>query len=445
MYDLLVAGGTLVNHDGTGRGDVGIVAGKIVDIGDLAGQKADRIVRADNLHVLPGVIDTQVHFREPGLTHKEDLESGSRAAVMGGVTGVFEMPNTNPSTTTLEAIADKVARGRNRMFCDFAFYAGASTDNLDQLRALERAEGVAGIKVFMGSSTGSLLVAEDEALETLFQTITRRAAFHSEDEERLKQRTGEQIAGDAASHVIWRDDETAINSTKRLLALARKYARRIHVLHVTTRQEMELLAGYKDLVSVEVTPQHLTLAAPDAYDRLGTLAQMNPPIRSKAHQDGLWDGLRAGTVDVIGSDHAPHTLEEKQNAYPASPAGLPGVQTLVPLMLDHVSKGRLTLQRFVDLTSAGPNRLFGLAGKGRLARGYDADITLVDMKATRTITHEQMESRCGWTPFDGQTVTGWPVGTIVRGQQVMREGEIITPAIGQPIRFQETIPPAGGA
>ena len=439
MYDLLISGGTIVNHDGIQKGDIGIINGKIADIGALEGKKADKTLKADNLHVLPGVIDTQVHFREPGLTHKEDLESGSRAAVMGGVTAVFEMPNTNPSTTTVEAIADKVARGRNRMFCDFAFYAGASTDNLNQLAELERAEGVAGIKVFMGSSTGSLLVAESEELEQLFQTITRRAAFHSEDEERLKQRIGEQVMGDAASHVVWRDDQTAINSTKRLLKLARKHARRIHVLHITTAEEMALLADYKDLVSVEVTPQHLTLAAPDAYERLGTLAQMNPPIRSQKHQDGLWEGLRAGTVDVIGSDHAPHTLKEKQNTYPSSPAGLPGVQTLVPLMLDHVSKGRLSLQRFVDLTSAGPNRLFGIAGKGRLARGYDADITLVDMQATKTITNEWMESRCGWTPFDGHQVTGWPVGTIVRGHQVMRDGEIITPATGQPIRFQETI------
>jgi len=445
MYDLLITGGTIVNHDGVHKGDIGIKDGKILDIGALTGRPADRVLEADNLHVLPGVIDTQVHFREPGLTHKEDLESGSRSAVMGGVTAVFEMPNTNPSTTTLDAIADKVARGRDRMFCDFAFYAGASTDNLDQLAELERAPGVCGIKVFMGSSTGSLLVEKDEALDELFRTITRRAAFHSEDEERLKQRVGEQIEGEAASHLVWRDEETAINSTRRLLKLSRKYAKRIHALHITTKQEMDLLADVRDLVSVEVTPQHLTLAAPEAYERLGSLAQMNPPIRSRDHLDGLWEGLRAGVVDVIGSDHAPHTLEEKQRDYPASPAGLPGVQTLVPLMLDHVNKGRLSLQRFVDLTSAGPNRLFGLAGKGRLARGYDADITLVDMKAQKTISNDWIKSRVGWTPFEGQAVTGWPVGTVVRGQPVMLEGEIIAPATGQPIRFQETEPPCKDA
>ncbi len=441
MYDLLITGGTIVNHDGTNKGDVGIKDGKIAAIGSLGGHTADKIIKGDHLHVLPGVIDTQVHFREPGLVHKEDLETGSRAAVMGGVTAVFEMPNTNPLTTTIEAIADKVERGRNRMFCDFAFYAGASTDNLDELAKLEQAPGVSGIKVFMGSSTGSLLVAEDDDLNRLFQIITRRAAFHSEDEARLLQRVGEQVAGDAGSHVVWRDDLTAINSTKRLLRLARQYGKRIHVLHITTAEEIDLLGECKNIVSVEVTPQHLTLHGPEAYERLGSLAQMNPPIRSKRHQEALWRGLQNGIVDVIGSDHAPHTLEEKQNAYPSSPSGMPGVQTLVPLMLDHVNKGRLSLQRFVDLTSHGPNRLFGLAGKGRLAKGYDADITLVDMKASRTITNQQMESRCGWTPFDGMNVTGWPVGTIVRGHQVMREGEISDPAIGQPVKFQETVAP----
>ncbi len=439
MYDLLISGGTIVNHDGVNKGDIGIIDGKIVDIGALSGKPARENLNAKNLHVLPGVIDTQVHFREPGLTHKEDLESGSRAAVMGGVTAVFEMPNTNPSTTTVAAIADKVARGRNRMFCDFAFYAGASTENLDQLADLECAEGVVGIKVFMGSSTGSLLVAEDEALEQLFQTIKRRAAFHSEDEERLKQRLGEQVMGDPSSHPVWRDDQTAINSTRRLLKLASKYARRIHVLHITTAEEIAMLAACKDLVTVEVTPQHLTLSAPDAYERLGTLAQMNPPIRSLHHRNALWEGLQNGVVDVIGSDHAPHTLKEKQNSYPSSPSGMPGVQTLVPLMLDHVNNGRLSLQRFVDLTSHGPNRLFGLAGKGRLARGYDADITLVDMKKSQIISNEWSESRCGWTPFDGMSVTGWPVGTIVRGHQVMLDGQIIGSASGQPVRFQETM------
>lgn len=329
------------------------------------------------------------------------------------------------------------------MHCDFAFYAGASTDNLDSLAELERLEGVAGIKVFMGSSTGSLLVEEQGALEQLFQNIQRRAAFHSEDEQRLIERSGKRITGDVSSHPIWRDDETALSSTKRLLELAQKAAKRIHVLHITTSKEMELLASYKDFATVEVTPQHLTLSAPDAYERLGSHAQMNPPIRNEKHRLGLWEGVSQGTVDVIGSDHAPHSIDEKRQEYPASPSGMPGVQTLVPVMLDHVNKGHLSLERFVDLTSFGPHRLFGLAGKGRIAKGYDADLTIVDMSAQKTITNSWVESKCGWTPFDGMDITGWPVGTVVRGNPVMWEGELVTPSIGQPIRFQETLKPIG--
>ncbi|MCF6200235.1 MAG: dihydroorotase, partial [Hyphomicrobiaceae bacterium] len=324
---------------------------------------------------------------------------------------------------------------------DFAFYAGATTQNADILGDLEREPGCCGVKIFMGSSTGNLLVPDDEHVRAILRAINRRCAVHSEDEFRLRERRPLAETGNVSTHPVWRDAQTAILCTERLLRLAREEGKRIHVLNITTAEEMEILARNRDIATVEATPQHLTLAAPECYEELGTRAQMNPPIRSKDHLEGLWEGLRAGVVDVIGSDHAPHTLEEKQNTYPASPAGLPGVQTLVPLMLDHVNKGRLSLQRFVDLTSAGPNRLFGLAGKGRLARGYDADITLVDMKAQKIISNDWIKSRVGWTPFDGQAVTGWPVGTIVRGHQVMREGEILAPAIGQPIRFQETAPP----
>jgi dihydroorotase len=291
----------------------------------------------------------------------------------------------------------------------------------------------------MGSSTGSLLVAEDAALEELFRVIARRAAFHSEDEIRLNERKHLRAEGDPSTHPLWRDELTAVDSTKRLLRLARAAGKRIHVLHVTTMEEMNLLATHRDIASVEVTPQHLTLSAADAYARLGTYAQMNPPIRREMHRQALWGGVHGGLVDVIGSDHAPHTREEKDKPYPASPSGMPGVQTLVPVMLDHVNRGRLSLERFVDLTAHGPQRLFGLAGKGRLARGYDADLTIVDMKAKRTIRNDWIESRCGWTPFDGMEVQGWPIATIVRGRIVMRDGEIVGPAHGQPIRFQETL------
>ncbi|PPQ39947.1 dihydroorotase [Rhodoblastus acidophilus] len=437
-YDVILRGGTLVNQDGVGAADVGVIDGKIARIGDLATADAGETVDCRGLHILPGVIDSQVHFREPGPTHKEDLETGSRAAVLGGVAAVFEMPNTNPLTTTPEALADKVSRANARMHCDFAFWVGGTQDNAKHAAELERLPGAAGIKVFMGSSTGSLLIADDEGVGEVLKHIRRRAAFHSEDEARLNARKGERIPGDPASHPVWRDELTALTSTKRLIALAERHRARVHVLHVTTAEEIEFLAAYKHLASVEVTPHHLTLTADD-YARLGTLIQMNPPVRAPRHRDALWDGLRQGVVDVLGSDHAPHTLEEKAKPYPDSPSGMTGVQTLVPTLLNHVNAGRLTLQRFVDLTSAGPARLFQIAGKGRIARGYDADFTIVDLNRAQTIRNEWIASRCGWTPYDGKPVKGWPVGTFVRGAKVMWEGEILTPSTGRAVRFLEAL------
>jgi dihydroorotase len=438
-YDLIIRGGTVVNHDGEGLRDVGVTAGRVTVIGDLARASAGATIDARGLHVLPGVIDTQVHFREPGLTQKEDLETGSRSAVLGGVTGVFEMPNTNPLTTSAETLADKVARGHHRMHCDFAFYVGGTRENTKDLGELERLPGCCGIKVFMGSSTGSLLVEDDDGVRDILKAIRRRAAFHSEDEYRLRERKDIRIENDPRSHPVWRDEITALQCTQRLVGLARETGRRIHVLHITTAQEMEFLAGHKDVASVEVTPHHLTLAAPECYERLGTLAQMNPPVRDASHRAAIWRGLDQGVVDVLGSDHAPHTREEKAKPYPASPSGMTGVQTLVPLMLDHVNAGKLTLARFVDLTSHGPNRLFGIARKGRIALGYDADFTVVDLKRRETITNAKVGSRAGWTPYDGVTVTGWPVGTIVRGIRVMWDGEIVTPGQGEAMKFGEAL------
>jgi len=438
-YDLILRGGTVVNHDGEGQRDLGISGGRIAAIGQLSRASAGQTIDCKGLHILPGVIDTQVHFREPGLTHKEDLETGARSAVLGGVTAVFEMPNTNPTTTSAQALADKVAAGRHRMHCDFAFYVGGTRENTRELPELERLPGAAGIKVFMGSSTGSLLVEDDNGVRDILKIIRRRAAFHSEDEFRLRERAGLRVPGDARSHPLWRDEETALSCTRRLVRLARETGKRIHVLHVTTAEEMAFLAGHKDLASVEVTPHHLTLEAPDCYERLGALAQMNPPVREARHRAAIWRGLTQGVVDVLGSDHAPHTREEKQKPYPQSPSGMTGVQTFVPLMLDHVNAGKLSLARFVDLTSAGPQRLFGLAGKGRIAAGYDADLTIVDLKRCETITNKWIASRAGWTPYDGVTVTGWPAGTFVRGRKVMWEGELTAPAQGEAIRFVEAL------
>lgn len=438
-YDLIIRGGTVVNHDGIGRTDVGVRDGRTAFIGDLGQADAGEVIDATGLHVLPGVIDSQVHFREPGAEHKENLEAGMAGAALGGVTAIFEMPNTRPSTTTVAAIQDKLDRAQGRAAIDHAFYVGAAAENTPELAELELLPGVAGVKIFMGASTGNLLVPDDPSILAVLKSGRRRVAVHCEDEPRMNEREGLRVTGDPSSHPVWRDAESAIRATTRLLALARQAGRRIHVLHVTTAEEMVLLAAHKDIATVEATPQHLTLAGEEAYPALGTLAQMNPPIRDAAHRAGLWRGLAQGVVDVIGSDHAPHTREEKAKPYPASPSGMPGVQTLVPIMLDHVNAGRLSLTRFMDLTSAGPSRVFGMAGKGRLAKGYDADFTLVDLKRTETITHAQMANVSGWTPFDGKSVTGWPVMTLVRGHTVMRDGALTGPKIGQPVRFQECL------
>ena len=438
-YDLILKGGTVVNHDGEGVRDIGIRAGKFAAIGDLARASAGETIDCKGLHLLPGVIDSHVHFREPGLTHKEDLETGSRGAVLGGVTAVFEMPNTDPTTTTAEAIADKVRRGHHRMHCDFAFYVGATRENTKDLGELEMLPGVCGVKVFMGSSTGSLLIEDDEGVRAVLKTIRRRAAFHSEDEYRLRERMNLRVEGDPRSHPVWRDAQAALMCTQRLIALARETGKRVHVLHVTTKDEAEFLGLHKDVATAEATPAHLTLEAPDCYEKLGTLAQLNPPIRDAAHRAGLWHGLAQGVIDSVGSDHSPHTREEKAHPYPKTHSGMTGVQTLVPIMLDHVNAGRLSLLRFVDLTSAGPARIYGIAAKGRIAAGYDADVTVVDLKRRETITDKWIASRVGWSPYNGVAVTGWPVGTLVRGHKAMWDGELTVPARGERVRFLETL------
>jgi len=432
-FDLLLKNGTVWTPGGAERTTIGVRDGKIVGLG-VAGD-AGEVLDCTGLDILPGVIDSQVHFREPGLEYKEDLESGSRAAVLGGVTSVFEMPNTKPNTDTSERVHDKLRRAHHRMWCDHAFYVGATAANAPELAELERIPGTAGVKIFMGASTGDLLVSDDANLARVLASGHRRVAIHAEDEFRMKDREGLRVVGDPSSHPVWRDDESALLATRRILRLARAAKRRIHILHITTPAELELIAQHKDIATCELTPQHLTLAGEDAYPRLGTYAQMNPPIRSGAHRDGLWYWLNQGVADVIGSDHAPHTIEEKAREYPGSPSGMPGVQTLLPLLLNHVALGRLTMQRLIELTSAGPQRVFGLATKGRIAAGYDADFSVVDRKSCWTVTADWLASTCGWSPFTGDELTGRPLGTIIRGHKVMWEGALATHAIGEPIRF----------
>ncbi|MCZ2203807.1 dihydroorotase [Bartonella sp. A05] len=435
-FDTIFKGATLVNHDGISKRDIGVINGRITEIGDLSQVSAGEVIDCTGLHILPGIIDSQVHFREPGNEHKEDLESGSRAAVLGGVTAVFEMPNTNPLTTSEEALADKVKRGFHRMHCDFAFWVGGTRENIHELANLERLPGAAGIKVFMGSSTGNLLVDDDESVRLILQNTRRRTAFHSEDEERLNERKMFRLPGDVSSHPIWRDEIAALKCTQRLVKIAHETRARIHVLHLSTAEEIDFLKDHKDVATIEATHHHLTLTADD-YQRLGTLVQMNPPIRESRHRDALWYGIQQGIVDVLGSDHAPHTLEEKNRPYPSSPSGMTGVQTTAAIMLTHVNAGKISLERFVDLTSHAPSRVFGISKKGRIAVGYDADLTIVDLKREETITNIQVGSRAGWTPYDGKKVKGWPVGTIIRGKRVMWEGEIVTPSQGEPVKFTE--------
>ncbi|BET10776.1 dihydroorotase [Pandoraea sputorum] len=435
--DLLITGATVMTPNGAERVDVACRDGRVVAIGELAGTwSAQTVLDARGLHVLPGVIDSQVHFREPGLEHKENLEAGTRGAVLGGVTAVFEMPNTHPLTLDAAQLQAKLDAASGRAWCDYAFYIGGSASNAEQLSTLENLPGCAGVKVFMGSSFGDLLVDDERALRRIVRHGRRRMAIHAEDDRRLRERKSiVEQSGDVTDHHVWRDVESALMATRRIVNIAAETGRRIHVLHVSTAEEIAYLAQHKHRVSVEVTPHHLTMHAPECYETLGSLAQMNPPVRERRHQRALWEGIREGVVDVIGSDHAPHTLEEKAKPYPQSPSGMTGVQTLLPTMLDHVSVGRLSLQRLVDLTSAGPARIFGIEGKGRIALGYDADFSIVDLSARRVIRNAWIASVCGWTPYDGKSVTGWPIHTVIRGKCVVRDEALVGDPEGAPIRF----------
>lgn len=419
---------------------VGIKDGLIKTLGteNLAAQQ---IFDAKGLHLLPGIIDSQVHFREPGMIHKEDLGTGTKAAALGGVTSIFEMPNTIPATTTAELHQDKVKRAQAKAWVNFAFFIGGSKQNATQLADLENLPGCPGVKVFMGSSTGNLLVDEDQDLERIFQSGKRRLIFHSEDEQRLRERKHIALESrDVHQHPVWRDPESALISTRKIIDLSEKYQRPSHVLHVSTAEEMDLLKKKKKkkfgLLSVEALPQHLTLFAPDCYDRWKSFAQQNPPIRSREHLERIWQAVADGTVDVIGSDHAPHTIEEKSKAYPETPSGMPGVQTLLPIMLNHMNQGKLSLSRLVELMCENPRHLFGCKTKGRIAIGLDADLTLVDLKKTKTIENKNMASRCGWTIFDGMKVQGWPIATIVGGSFVMQNDSVLGTPRGELVQFK---------
>ena len=414
--------------------DLGIIGDKIIKIGKITDENA-KVYDAKNKIILPGVIDTQVHFREPGKNNAENLESGSRAAIAGGVTSVFEMPNTNPPTSTFEEFNKKLKSAENRMFCNYAFYFGATPDNMKELSLVNSLNGCCGVKLFAGSSTGTLLVSNEKDIEKVISNSSKIISVHSEDENILNKRKKYIKEGDVSSHPNWRNEDCALESTKRVVRIAQKHKKKIHILHVTTKQEIDFFAKNKENVTFEITPQHLTLFAPDCYDKLKTLSQMNPPIRTKDHYDKLWEAVNESLVSTIGSDHAPHTLEEKNRIYPLSPSGMPGVQTLLPVMLNHINNGKLNLNKLVKLVCENPSKLFGIKSKGYIKENYDADLTIVDMKKEVIIKNNWIESKCKWTPFNNFKVKGFPVGTIVNGKIVMENGKIVTKASGKPLCF----------
>src|SRR5580698_5985709 len=437
-YDLLIRNGTCVLPWGQEAVDVGARDGHIVALGVSSSATADTVIDAANLHVLPGLIDPHVHFRDPGDKSVESIPTGSLGAVLGGLAAVFDMPNTSPSVVDEDMVQWKRGYVEEVSWCDMGLYVGGSKTNIPSLAGLGCGCGVCGIKIFAGSSTGDLMVEDDENLEKVMRSGRRRIAYHSEDEYRLQARKQMFKAGDPyASHMEWRDEECAFLGTRRLMALARKTGRPAHILHVSTAEELNYLRDYRDVATCEMLVNHLTQVAPDCYERLKGFGVMNPPIRGQRHMDAAWRAINDGTVDTIGSDHAPHPRDKKLLPWPDCPAGLTGVQTLVPIMLDHVNAGRVSLARMVDLMCAGPARVYGVVGKGRLAAGYDGDFTLVDMKRQRRIEESWIAAPCGWTPFADMDITGWPIATIVRGNVVMREDEVLGAPAGKLVKFAD--------
>ena len=437
-YDLILSQCSVILEDNKIEVlDIGIKNGKIFDIGDLSKSVTKEKLDLNNLIVMPGAIDTQVHFREPGLTHKEDIYHGTKAAIIGGITSIFEMPNTIPATTNKTQLLRKLKIAEKNAFCNYSFFIGATKNNFKQLSNLELLKGCCGVKIFMGSSTGDLLVDDDESLIKVFSSVNRRVAIHSEDEFRLAERKKilEKENVSIFDHSIWRDEQAAISSTKRLIKIANNLRKKMHILHISTVDEIEIIKKYRKYITCEVTPQHLFFSSPECYEKLGSLSQMNPPIRNKIHKDGLWKGISKKIVDVIGSDHAPHTMEEKLTPYPNSPSGMAGVQTILPIMLDFVNKGKLSIFDVTRLLSTNPCRIYNVKNKGLIKKGYDADLTVIDLKKKFTITNNWIESKCQWTPYDQIKITGLPVFTIINGKIVMNNNEIIGQPNGQKVEF----------
>ena len=434
MLDLIIKNGSCYIDKNLKEQDIAVKDGKIIEIGKITSDTKETF-DAKNLTVLPGCIDTQTHFREPGSTDTEDLNSGSRAAIVGGITGVFEMPNTNPPTSNKIEFQKKLDLAKNRMYCNYAFYFGATADNASDLADLKNLEGCCGVKLFAGSSTGNLLVAKEDDIEKVFKNTSKVVSVHSEDEEILNKNKKLIKNGDVHSHPVWRSEECAISSTRRIVKIAERHKKKAHILHVTTKQEVDFLSQHKGDITFEITPQHLTIYSPDCYDKLGSYAQMNPPIRDKSHYDRLWYAIKNNYNDTIGSDHAPHLKKNKEKTYPNSPSGMPGVQTLMPVMLNHINEGKLTIEQLINFVCENPVKIFGIKNKGFIKEGYDADFTIVDMNKKIVVKNEKIESKCRWSPFHEFEFKGTPVTAIIAGQIKMREGKIIGDPTGKPMLF----------
>lgn len=428
----LIQGATCVLPRETVRTNVVIEEGVIAEIDPASSVSVDETVSAAGLHLIPGVIDDQVHFREPGLTQKEDLFTGSRACAKGGVTTFLEMPNTNPTTTTRERLLEKLARAERRSVVNYGFYIGATPTNVDELAAATRTPG---IKIFIGSSTGELLVDEQEALERIFAETTLPICAHCEDESTIRANR-ERLGSDLqlADHSRIRDHQAALICTKRAVDLAMRHQHRFHVLHVSTAEEADFLKERRRYITSEVCPHHLFFSIDD-YDRLGTLVQMNPSVKTADDNRRLWEALLEGTIQIIATDHAPHTLDEKAVPYPKSPSGIPAVENSLALMLNQVHLGKCSLEQVVGWMCDGPARVWDMVGKGRIDVGYDADLVLVDLNKVETIRNADQLTKSKWSPWDGVTLTGWPVRTWVRGQTVFQLGQVVDTPCGAEVMF----------
>ncbi|WP_437192281.1 dihydroorotase [Planctomicrobium sp. SH527] len=429
---ILISGAQCHFPEGARLANVLLEGSKILAIDPPATTRVDETIDATGLHLIPGVIDDQVHFREPGLEHKEDLHTGSLACAKGGVTTFLEMPNTNPATVTLEALHDKLDRAASKSVVNYGFYIGATAENLP---VLQQAKRTPGIKIFIGSSTGNLLVDEQEALERIFAETTLPICAHCEDETTV--RSNKDRVGASATledHSRIRDHEAALIATKRAVDLATRYRHRFHVLHVSTAQEVEFLRNRPSWVTAEACPHHLFFNVDD-YARLGTRVQMNPSIKLASDNDVIWQGLRDGVIEVIATDHAPHTLEEKAQPYPKSPSGLPAVENSLALMLDACNRGLCTLDQIVSWMCAAPARIWDMQGKGAIREGFDADLVLVDMNLKQTIRDAEQLTKSQWSPWDGVELTGWPVRTLVLGKTVFHEGRVDANARGGEVTY----------